>query len=148
MSNAPWLIRIPDVFEAFAPEIVTGLGATLQKRLGGDYYLVRLADPATLQNSEWAIFTSWNLPVDHAWPCCPQKMDSFVEKAAQGMLKKFGDRAPQALFTGPLQPGAPHPYYKHLATNLRGRVLQLFPSLPVSDVCLLYTSDAADICSV
>jgi 23S rRNA (cytidine2498-2'-O)-methyltransferase len=128
------LIRIPDVFEAFAPEILKGLGATLQKRLGGDYYLVRLADPAALQESEWSIFTGWNLPVDHAWPCCPQKMDGFVEKAAQGMYRKFGDRSPQALFTGPLQPGAPHPYYKHLATNLRGRVLQLFPSLPVAEV--------------
>jgi 23S rRNA (cytidine2498-2'-O)-methyltransferase len=134
MSHVPWLIRIPDVFEAFAPEILRGLGATPQKRLGGDYYLARVENPATLHKSDWSIFTSWNLPVDHAWPCCPQKMDGFVEKAAQGILKKFGDRAPQALFTGPLQPGAPHPYYKHLATNLRGRVLQLFPSLPVAEV--------------
>lgn len=134
MSSSSHLIRIPDVFEPFAPQILAGLRATPQKRLGGDYHLVRLADPAALRESEWAIFTSWNLPVDHAWPCCPQKMDGFVEKAAQGILKKFGDRAPQALFTGPLQPGAPHPYYKHLATNLRGRTLQLFPALPVAEV--------------
>jgi 23S rRNA (cytidine2498-2'-O)-methyltransferase len=134
MSNALWLIRIPDVFEAFAPEILTGLGATPQKRLGGDYYLARVETPAALEDSEWSIFTSWNLPVDHAWPCCPQKMEGFVEKAAQGLLKRFAERSPQALFTGPLQPGAPHPYYKHLATNLRGRVLQLFPSLPVAEV--------------
>lgn len=134
MSNAPWLIRIPDVFAPFAPQILSGLGATPQKRLGSDYHLVRLEDPAALQASEWSIFTSWNLPVDHAWPCCPQKMDGFVEKAAQGMFRKFAGRSPQALFTGPLQPGAPHPYYKHLATNLRGRVLQLFPPLPVTEV--------------
>lgn len=129
-----WLIRIPEVFAPFAPEILAGLGAKPRKTLGGDYHLVELADPAALRESEWAIFTSWNLPVDHAWPCCPQKMDGFVEKAAQGLLKKFADRSPQGLFTGPLLAGAPHPYYKHLATNLRGRTLQLFPSLPVAEV--------------
>ncbi|MCW1887084.1 hypothetical protein OKA04_20265 [Luteolibacter flavescens] len=134
MTTTPWLIRIPDVFAPFAPQILEGLGARPRKALGSDYHLVDLADPSALEDSEWSIFIRWALPVDHAWPCCPQKMDGFVEKAAQGILKKFGDRAPQAIFTGPLLPGAPHPYYKHLATNLRGRVLQLFPTLPVADV--------------
>jgi len=134
-STSPsWLIRIPEIFADHSEEILRGLKATPLKKLGTDYHLVRLADPAALQESGWAPFVSWNLPVHHAWPCIPQKMEGFVEKAAQAIFKKFGDSAPQALFTGPLQTGAVHPYYKHLATNLRGRTLQLFPEMPVREV--------------
>lgn len=134
MTPSGWLIRIPDVFADFTPEILQALGATSLKKLGTDFHLVRLSDPSVLRGSDWAPFVRWNLPVHHAWPCNPQKMEGFVEKAAQAILKKFGDSTPQALFTGPLQPGAGHPYYKHLATNMRGRTLQLLPSLPVREV--------------
>jgi 23S rRNA (cytidine2498-2'-O)-methyltransferase len=127
--TSSWLIRIPDVFADFAPQVLAGLGAEPQKKLGGDYHLARLDDPAVLRDSEWAPFVSWNLPVHHAWPCCPQKMEGFVEKAAQAIFRKFGGQALQTLLIGPLQAGAAHPYYKHLATNLRGRTLQLFPPL-------------------
>jgi 23S rRNA (cytidine2498-2'-O)-methyltransferase len=133
--TSSWLIRIPELFADFGPEILAGLGAVPLKKLGGDYQLVQLADPAALHGSEWAKFVSWNLPVHHAWPCCPQKMDGFVEKAAQAVFRKFGALNPQTLLVGPLQTGGAHPYYKHLATNLRGRTLQLFPPLPaVQDV--------------
>lgn len=133
-SPAPtdWLLRIPDVFAGHAGEILAGLGADPRKTLGTDYHLVRLADPAALRDSEWAPFVGWNLPVHHAWPCCPQKMDGFVEKAAQAIFRKFGPLAPQTLLVGPLQGGGGHPYYKHLAVNLRGRTLQLFPPLPAA----------------
>ncbi len=124
-----WLIRIPEVFAEHAPEILAGLGAVPLKKLGGDYHLVQLADFAALRASEWSKFVSWNLPVHHAWPCCPQKMEGFVEKAAQAIFRKFGAPVPQTLLVGPLQTGGAHPYYKHLATNLRGRTLQLFPPL-------------------
>jgi 23S rRNA C2498 (ribose-2'-O)-methylase RlmM len=56
-------------------------------------------------------------------------MDGFVEKAAQAIFRKFGSTNPQALLIGQLDPGAPHKYYKTLASNLRGRTLQLFPQL-------------------
>ena len=130
--SSPWLIRIPEVFADSAPEILAGLGAAPQKKLGSDYHLVRLADPAALRESEWAKFAGWNLPVHHAWPCCPQKMEGFVEKAAQAIHRKFAGQSPQTLLAGPLQSGAAHPYYKHLAANLRGRALQLFPPLPAA----------------
>jgi hypothetical protein len=132
--TSPWLIRIPEVFAPLAATLLTGLEARPRKLLGADYHLVDLADPGILRESDHAVFAAWRLPLDHAWPCCPQKMDGFVEKAAQALAGKFAPRAPQALFTGPLLPGAPHPYYKHLATNLRGRALQLFPALPVAEV--------------
>lgn len=56
-------------------------------------------------------------------------MDGFVEKAAQALARKFADSQPQALLVGLLDPGSRDPYYKQLASNLRGRALQLFPAL-------------------
>lgn len=129
-----FLLRIPDVFAKHSPEILGKLGASPLKRLASDYQLVRPDDPAALQDSDWAAFVKWRLPVHHAWPCNPQKMEGFVEKAAQAIARKFGGSAAQALFTGPLQTSAAHPFYKHLATNLRGRTLQLFPAFPVQQV--------------
>ncbi|WP_052573493.1 SAM-dependent methyltransferase [Haloferula sp. BvORR071] len=133
LTATSWLLRIPEVFAPQADEILAGLGAVPQKKLGADYHLVRLEEPERLKDSEWAKFISWRLPVHHAWPCNPQKMEGFVEKAAQGIFKKFGQHAPQTLLAGPLQTAAgAHPFYKHLATNLRGRTLQLFPPLPAA----------------
>lgn len=134
LAAASWLIRIPAVFADHSDEIFRALGAAPLKKLASDYHLVRLEDGAALRNSDWSPFVKWRLPVHHAWPCNPQKMEGFVEKAAQAIHKKFGDSAAQALFTGPLQTSAAHPFYKHLATNLRGRTLQLFPGLPVREV--------------
>lgn len=130
-SPTDWLLRIPDVFASHAEEILAGLGASPRKMLGSDYRLVHLSDPMPLRDSEWAPFVRWNLPVHHAWPCCPQKMEGFVEKAAQAIFRKFSPYAPQSILIGPLQSGG-HPYYKHLAVNLRGRTLQLFPALPAA----------------
>jgi 23S rRNA (cytidine2498-2'-O)-methyltransferase len=132
LAPVSWLIRIPEVFAPFTAEILAGLGAEPLKTLGSDYHLVRLEDSSRLQDSEWAKFTNWNLPVHHAWPCNPQKMEGFVEKAAQAIFRKFGESSPQSLLVGPLQTAGSHPYYKHLATNLRGRTLQLFPPLPAA----------------
>ena len=55
-------------------------------------------------------------------------MVGFVEKAAQGIFHKFGERDPQAIFIGQIDPSAGNPYYRTLASNLRGRTLQLFPA--------------------
>lgn len=131
-AASSWLIRIPEVFAEQSKEILQGLGAAPLKKLGTDYQLVNLSDPSKLQDSKWAHFVSWNLPIHHAWPCIPQKMEGFVEKAAQAIFKKFGEEKIQTILMGPLQSGAAHPYYKHLATNLRGRTLQLFPPLPAA----------------
>ena len=135
-ESHPWLVRIPEIFEGIAPGILQGLGVVPQKRLGTEYYLVRapFRTAAPLRAAHVSVFVRWSLPVEHAWPCHPAKMEGFVEKAAQGLLKKFGSRRPQTLLVGQLNPGAPDHYYKNLAVNLRGRALQLFPSLPVHEV--------------
>jgi 23S rRNA C2498 (ribose-2'-O)-methylase RlmM len=96
--------------------------------------LIKTTTPRAVHQSEAAKFARWNLPMDHTWPCNPQKMEGFVEKAAQTLLKKFGDRKPQAIFVGQLNPGSPDSYYRSLASNLRGRALQLFPALTAATV--------------
>lgn len=121
------MIRISEVFAGLATEVIAGVSATPSKKLGSEYYLIQTTDPAAVHSSGAAKYLRWNLPVEHAWPCNPEKMDGFVEKAAQAMFRKFGGRDPQAIFIGQLDPSATNRYYKTLASNLRGRTLQLFP---------------------
>ncbi len=125
--SSTWLIRISEVFAEFAANIVTALGGGISKKLGSEYYLIQTQEPGAVHQSEAASYLRWNLPVEHAWPCNPENMAGFVEKAAQAMFRKFGGRHPQAIFIGQLDPSATNRYYKTLASNLRGRTLQLFP---------------------
>ena len=129
-------MRIPEIFEGIADGVLQGLGVVPQKQLGTEYYLVHapFSTAQPLRAADESLFVRWSLPVEHSWPCHPAKMEGFVEKAAQGLLKKFGSRKPQTLLVGQLNPGAPDHYYKNLAVNLRGRALQLFPDLPVHEV--------------
>lgn len=117
------LIRISEVFADFSADIAAASGGNVLRKLGNEYYLVEMKEPQA--GASWLV--RWNLPVDHAWPCNPEKMEGFVEKAAQAIFRKFGPRNPQAIFIGQLDPSAGHRYYKTLASNLRGRTLQLFP---------------------
>jgi len=125
-SPATWLIRISEVFADFSGEIVEGLGGQLLRKLGTEYQLIQVAGAVGVRGSEASKYLRWNLPVEHAWPCNPEKMEGFVEKAAQAMFRKFAGRHPQAVFIGQLDPSAASRYYKTLASNLRGRTLQLF----------------------
>lgn len=122
-----WLIRIPEVFADWEKEIIRNLGAKSLKKLGKDYHLVRLENPDRLRDSDAAKFISWNLPVHHSWPCSPSEIPGFIEKAAQALSRKFGEKPPQTLIAGALDPGSSNRYYRTLASNLRGRALQLFP---------------------
>ncbi len=131
---SPWLVRIPEVLEPAAAEVLQRLGAVAQTRLGTDYYLIKTSTPDAIRQSEVAKFVRWNLPMDHTWPCNAQKMEGFIEKAAQTLVKKFAARQPQGLFIGQLNPTSPDKYYKSLASNLRGRALQLFPGLTAATV--------------
>lgn len=95
-------------------------------QLGHEYFLIRPAAPAALCQPALSRFVRWNLPLHHTWPCCPRTMDGFVEKAAQTLARKFAPQHPQTLLIGLLDPGSRDSYYKKLASNLRGRSLQLF----------------------
>jgi 23S rRNA (cytidine2498-2'-O)-methyltransferase len=125
MAAARVLIRISGTFGDLADEILDGLPAGNRKRLGPEYFLIDHDTAGSLRDSPTGKFVRWQIPVEHGWPCNPGKMEGFIEKAAQGLAKKFGGRAPQAILIGPLD-GA-DAYYKKLASNLRGRLLQVFP---------------------
>lgn len=125
---AVWLIRISEVFEENIAEIIAGLDAKPVKRLGRGFHLIRLRTPAAIRHSPAAKFVRWNLPVQHSWPCNPKETPGFIEKAAQALARKFHDEMPQTVVMGPLDPGAADRYYRALASNLRGRTLQLFPA--------------------
>ncbi len=133
-STTPWLVRIPEIFDGIAPDILRHLGTETSTRLGMDYHLIKITEPGVLQRSEAAKFLLWNLPMEHTWPCNPQKMDVFIEKAAQTLLRRFGARNPQGIFIGTLNPTSQDRHHRSLASNLRGRALQVFPKLPVMDV--------------
>lgn len=122
-----WLVRISSVFHDLEDRILATLGAVLVKRLGRDFLLIRLEEPGRLGSTGAAKYLRWILPVEHAWPCNPRETDGFIEKAAQAMFRKFSAAGPQTLMSGPLDPAEPGRYHKSLASNLRGRALQLFP---------------------
>jgi 23S rRNA (cytidine2498-2'-O)-methyltransferase len=130
----PWLVRIPEIFEGISGSILQQFGSSTSTRLGHEYHLIKTLTPKAIHQSEAAKFARWNLPMHHTWPCNPQKMDGFIEKAAQTLLKKFGESQPQGLFIGQLNPTSPDKYYKSLASNLRGRALQVFPKMAAGNV--------------
>jgi len=135
-----WLLRIPAVFADYTPEILETLGATGCKRLGSDYHLVKLARPELLRDSEAAKFIRWNLPVHHSWPCSPAEVDRFIEKAASALAGKFATTGVQAVMMGAIDPGSPNRQFRTLASNLRGRTLQLFG--PAVAACGVEDQDA------
>ena len=133
-QTVAWLVRISEIFSGIANEILQRFEARSITKLGTEYYLIKTPKPDAVGHSDAAKFVRWNMPVQHAWPCNPQKMEGFIEKAAQTLFKKFGARNPQTILVGQINAGSPDRYYKGLATNLRGRVLQLFPPLRVKEV--------------
>ena len=106
------------------------LGANPLTSPGGEYRLVDITDPAAAERSGALLFVRWSLPVHHSWPCRPARIDGFIEKAAQALAAKFAPHKPQTVLVGQLQPGSPDAYHKSLASNLRGRMLQVFPPMP------------------
>lgn len=127
-TPGPWLIRIARIWEAEAPGLLESAGAAGAKRLATEYWLTGDLTSQALDAPDFARFVRWRLPVHHAWPCNPRKMEGFIEKAAQALRRKFGPAMPQILLCGALDPSSPDPYYRHLAANLRGRALQVLPS--------------------
>ena len=131
---APWLVRLPARFEGLADAVLASLGAEPVKRLGQEYHWIRINRDTEFPESEVSIFLRWRLPLEHTWPCQPARIEGFIEKAAQSLRSKFGDRSPQGVFVGALHPTSPDRYFRHLAANLRGRLVMLFPDLPAKAV--------------
>ena len=132
-SPPTWLIRLSPVFRDVEAGLLAECGLRLVKRLGRDLMLVKAEGAAGWREVRAAAFFGWRMPVGHSWPCVPAETPGFVEKAAQAMVRKFGDRPVQTVLVGALDPSAPDRYDQKLASNLRGRVLQVFTPLPVRD---------------
>ena len=120
------LIRVSEVFSGLIPEILGILGTEKVKKLGSEFFVFQTESPELITASPAARFIRWHIPVEHSWPCNPEKMEGFVEKAAQSLYYKFESRHPQTVLVGRLDPGSQKPYFKSLASNLRGRTLQVF----------------------
>ena len=87
------LVRISKNFEHFADDIITDLGATLTKRLGQEYFLLKCHNPNTMTNSDAARYIRWNLVMDHAWPCRPEKMKDFMTWSLREIRPELANKA-------------------------------------------------------
>ena len=148
-SQVLWLLRIPEVFADLRPGILDALGVRACKELGA-CSLVKLPAGVSPRGGVAGIFVPWCLPVEHAWPCDPGKTVGFVEKAASALARRFAGRNPRTVWVGVLQPGPGDGWFKRLASNLRGRCLQLFPdsAMPLADAGLQRPDEAALFCMV
>lgn len=133
-TDENWLVRTPEVFADVRAEVFSGMGCVVRKDFG-DYRLVGMPEGISPRDGEGGIFVSWCLPVHHAWPCDPRKMEGFVEKAATALQRKFAGESPAAVWVGAMEAGPADGWFKRLASNLRGRTLQLFPgaSVPLTE---------------
>ncbi|MFN0127456.1 MAG: SAM-dependent methyltransferase [Verrucomicrobiales bacterium] len=122
----PWLVRVPEVFSTEGAGLVRLWSPGGATRLGTEFHLLKRCSPESMIGPEASLFVLWRLPVHHSWPCRPRTMPGFVEKAAQALARRFGPHHPQTVLVGLLQTGTPNTYYKKLASNVRGRALQVF----------------------
>jgi hypothetical protein len=67
--STPWLIRIPEVFHLWEADILRDLNAQVLRKLGKDYYLIRMGDSVEITDGVATKFLSWKQPVHHSWPC-------------------------------------------------------------------------------
>lgn len=129
----PYLVRISECFIDIADDIVKELGGVTQKQLGYEYRWIKITDVATMRASAASVFLRWAMPLEHSWPVNPGKADGFVQRATEALFAKFGPRQPQGVFVGTINTGATDRYFKSLSSNLRGRLLQVFPKLRVDE---------------
>lgn len=125
MNSAWWLVRIPQVFGEFTDLLAPSSSA---KDGEGDYRRVGVAGIECPLDPDIRMFCRWQMPVHHAWPCNPERTAGFIEKAARAIAEKFAPNRPVAILVGAFEPNVRNGYYRKLAANLRGRVLQCMPS--------------------
>lgn len=120
------LIRISEGFAPLHEEILARLGITAAKRLGLEYWLFSSQSPLDLATVDAGLFVRWQMNIDHAWPCVPEKTTDFLDKAVTALVRKFATVPLQQIMVSPLLAGSPHPVYKKMASHLQQRLRQEF----------------------
>lgn len=120
-----WLVRLPAVFADLACDIAPGAST---KDGEGDYHRLAAQGVDLPLPPDSRMFCRWQMPVHHAWPCNPEKTEGFIEKAATAIAEKFSTFRPSAVMAGAFEPHGRRGYFRKLASNLRGRTLQLMPA--------------------
>lgn len=125
-----WIVRLGEVFSPWAPTLFERLGCS-GLALAPEFWLLRFTKEVDLPSRLEAAVFRWCLPVGHAWPVNPRKFDGFIEKGTRALAAKAADPA------GPLSPSPRNAFVtsppldaamKTLASNFRGRLLQVLPS--------------------
>lgn len=108
-------------------ELLDAAAADPLRRVGGEYLLVRPRPPEFPRDAVAMKYFPWRLPVSHSWPCVPWQTDGFIEKAAGALAKRFAAEQPRTVLVGSLDGGPAASSTRKLASNLRGRALQILP---------------------
>lgn len=121
------LIRISEVFAPLHEMILARCGIRAAKRLGREYWLFSCDEKWNASTYPESLWLRWNMRVDHAWPCVPEKTENFLEKSALALIRKFATAPLQQIMVGPLLSGSPHPLYKKMSSQLQQRLRTEFP---------------------
>ena len=118
-----WLVRLGEVFFPLADALWREFGGPHALCIAGELHELTFSTPIDLVAHPASCFLRWHLPIHHTWPSNPAKTDAFVEKAAQGLHRKFGQSAPANILVTAVHADSRS---KAMASNVRGRALQVF----------------------
>ncbi|KAB8029804.1 SAM-dependent methyltransferase [Fluviispira multicolorata] len=115
-----WLAHVAkEFFPAWQDRLNRSEKQTI-KSLGHNFYSVQFSSTPTRGYLSESIFSRYWLPVQYMWPTkCEEK--GYIEKCAQGLLAKFKDKNFGNVVVFSLDRKQ-----QKLASNLRGRILQVF----------------------
>lgn len=119
-NHMNWIVQVsPETLNIWQNEFLAQRNIKCRvKTLGRDFYFLALERDTSSQELLNTIFPRWICPIQLQWPVSPHS-DQFVEKAARGIIKRFGQS-----WTS-LQVLSSTPELKNIATGLKGRLIQL-----------------------
>lgn len=85
---------------------------------GRDFYELSTTAGVTSKQLLDTALTRWICPIEHRWPTQPNST-GFVERAAAGLLKKFGSTAESIVVVSPT------PELRKVASNVKARLKQI-----------------------
>jgi 23S rRNA (cytidine2498-2'-O)-methyltransferase len=114
-----WIVHLGQEFADVWFERCKANGISQKKLIGEDFFLVDFSDEVGAADLTSHIFARYLMPVTYMWPVKVDS-DSYIERAATGIMERFKNSGFANVQVFALEPGA-----SQLASNLRGRLLQL-----------------------